>query len=288
MLKLNTQQNSKIDSTQKYVFQLQGQEVEFSYINKNDGKDIIVCPSQTSCKLGCTFCFLTGMDLPVINLSVEDICQGVNTVIQEAGLPKEPELLLSFMGSGEPLLNYKNVLKACWNLSGIPGRPGRKLGKYKSVRYAVATMLPICSQLAMREFTRQTKLLPLKLHLSLHSPFDEIRKKLMPKAADVRDSVEALRFYKAYTQNPIEIHYTLIAGYNDRDEDLAALIELLDSDTPIKFLDFKSKLEDELCESKRVKWFRKGLEKASVPTEFYAPPGADIGSSCGQFIRGRK
>lgn len=275
---------SKVDATEKYIFNLKGQEVELSYIQKNDGKDIIICPTQTSCKMGCTFCFLTGMNLPVVNLTAEDMCSGVNQVIKEAGLPHSETLLVSFMGSGEPLLNYKSTIRACKELCHLGLRAlGGKAPYFHTVRFAVATMIP-SSQL-MREFTEAARTLPIKLHLSLHSPFDDVRNRMMPAAEKVKPSLDLLRDYYCITKNPIEIHYTLIDGVNDREEDKQALLELLDADTPIKFLDFKVRCDSDRRGSSRVGYFRGALEAAGVPTEFYAPPGPDIGSSCGQFVR---
>jgi len=77
----------------------------------------------------------------------------------------------------------------------------------------------------------------------------------------------------------------LIDGFNDRDEDLEKLLKLLDADTPIKFLDFKAKPGTTMRKSSRVDEFRDALENAGIITEFYNPPGSDIGSSCGQFER---
>jgi len=282
-MKLTDCKKSEQDATKKYIFDLNGQEVEFSYINKNDGKDIIVCPCQTSCKMGCTFCFLTGMNLPVVNLTSEDIFQGIETVVKEAGLPTTNTLLLSFMGSGEPLLNYRNILKACRESL-------RELDPtYTTIRFAVATMIPSAS--LMRNFTQVAKHLPIKLHLSLHSPFDGIRSKMMPQAVDVLPSLELLRDYKEVTKNPIEIHYTLIDGFNDREEDQEEIISLFKKagilEATIKFLDFKARPDSEIQGSSRVDDFMDALEDAGVPTEFYAPPGPDIGSSCGQFVRSK-
>ena len=282
-LKLTDCKQSKQDSTRKYIFDLRGQEVEFSYINKGDGKDIIVCPCQTSCKMGCTFCFLTGMNLPVVNLTYANIVAGVEIVIREAELPQSDTLLVSFMGSGEPLLNYKHIINACQELRFMQAD-----GPYDYVRFAVATMIP--SSPLMREFTKAAKNLPIKLHLSLHSPFDTIRKKMMPNAVNVVPSLELLNEYSSITKNPTEIHYTLIDGFNDLEQDHKALVSLFAQTDfavkpVIKFLDFKSRPDSDIKGSERVLEFMANLEHDGIQTEFYMPPGPDIGSSCGQFVR---
>lgn len=286
-MKLIDQKQSALDTTRKFVFELRGEEVEFSYINKGDGKDIIVVPCQTSCNVGCTFCFLTGMDLPVLNLTGTDIVDGVRQVIREAELPQSEDLLVSFMGSGEPLLNYRNVLDACRQIYGFPARDTE--GNYYQIRFAVSTMIP--NESLMQEFIKASKALPIKLHLSLHSPFDDRRREVMPNAANVQTSLELLREFKYSRPAEIkrtEIHYTLIDGFNDRDEDAQEIIKLFEAvglGTTVKFLDFKTPPGSESIGSTRVEEFRAQLHNAGIKTEFYNPPGSDIGSSCGQFIR---
>ena len=77
---------SNIDNTVKFIFISQGQIIELSFIDKNDGKDIICVPSQTACKLGCKFCFLSDYDLKVRNLWPMEIVSPVSYVIEDLGL----------------------------------------------------------------------------------------------------------------------------------------------------------------------------------------------------------
>lgn len=272
MQKLQERVDSTTDRTVKLI--LGSEKLEFACIRKGDGKDIICVPSQSSCKMGCTFCFLTGQQKPVKNLSADEIVHGVNAVISELQLPTEATLLISFMGSGEPLLNISAVIEAAKKIQ------ADRLEQWKTVRFALATMLPKASLL--KSFAEQVKVhsLPFKVHLSLHSAFDTTRRQMMPNASPVAHSVDALVDYAYTTNNPVEIHYTLIEGQNDWIQDQIELNRLVPANIPIKFLAFKNKPGSNLGASQAVDQFRAGLVHE---TEFYDPPGSDIGASCGQF-----
>ena len=272
---------SGIDNTIKYVFDSNGSILEFSFINKNDGKDIVVVPTQTSCNLGCKFCFLTGLKIPVKNLTSLEIVQGVNYVLNDRSV-KNKTLLISFMGCGEPLLTLNEVISSMYVFRELYD------SYYNVVRFAVASLIPSISS-----FYRFTNFiyedgLRCKFHYSLHTIDSDLRKELMPAAEDFQrnDISNLLRHYRDETHNSIEIHYSLIDGVNDSDEDATRLIKYLGGTypIPIKFLKLSEKEGEPYRQSKRIAEFRRILESQGIPTEYYEPPGSDVGSSCGQFL----
>lgn len=272
---------SRLDATVKYVFISQGQVVEFSYIDKADGKHIICVPTQTACRLGCKFCHLTGLDIPARNLTPDEIVAGIDYVIRDLRLVGGADrcLLISYMGCGEPLANIEGVIKSADAI--------RKAyaAAYGTVRFAVATLVPKIERLQRLTGFVKTYRLPVKLHLSLHSPFDAVRSGLMPAAAPVGESLEAVRQFMKGTGNSAEIHYALIDGVNDRDADADELVRLLrDNPISVKFLAYNEKPGLELQRSQRIDFMRARLKTAGIPTEYYLPPGSDVGSSCGQFL----
>lgn len=274
---------SKVDKTVKFIFLSHSQVIEFSYINKDDGKDIICAPTQTACSLGCKFCFLSDYDLVVRNLVPEEILLPIEYVVRDLNLltrqDRNQVFLISFMGCGEPLRNIKNTIESCNQIR------EKYKNVYRVVRFAVASLIPRIR--LMQEFTEAVKRhrLPLKFHLSLHSPDSEVRKKIMPSASSIAESVILTEFFVRYTGNSAEIHYSMIEGVNDRPEDLSALIRLLKNrGIPVKFLVYNEKPSVDFKGSSRVDYFRNHLESEGIATEFYNPPGADIGSSCGQFL----
>lgn len=276
-------------STTKYIFQTFDDNliVEFSYINKNDGKDIICLPSQTMCNLGCKFCHTLEYigKIKIRNLSENEMFFGVDYIIESENIKSNSRtLLISFMGCGEPLLNVGNicdfmsVLKNYIDGTSIP-----------YIRFAIATSIP---KYKWEEFFKLTHYinknnLPVKIHLSLHYTMDIIRKDWMPNSLDIIPSLGAVDFYRKLTGNNVEIHYTLIEGINDSEQDAILLSSFLkDKSFNVKFLFFNEKesLNYHASNKDKIKIFRKYFDMYNIPFEYYIPPGLDIGASCGQFL----
>jgi adenine C2-methylase RlmN of 23S rRNA A2503 and tRNA A37 len=250
--------------------------LEVSYIRKNDGKDILCVPTQTSCKMGCKFCHLTGLDIPAKNLAPEEILDLVKAAL-EFQCPDNPTLLISFMGAGEPLLNVSGIIESAKLIQALPG--------YQNIRFAISTIIP--SRKAFTDFTEQviSNKLPFKIHWSLHCITTEVRKNLMPSAMPAVQSLYLLSNYIKLTGQPVEIHYTLMAGINDTPFDIECISTIVDRKMTIKLLRFSPKSDEPtLMESQSTAQFRAQLEQNGFTVEVYSPPGRDIGSSCGQFI----
>lgn len=272
--------HSKVDNTVKYVFlstRSTGKDiVEISYINKNDGKDIICVPTQTSCNLGCKFCFLSELNIPIRNLTAFEMY----TAPFYINIPKKNKVLLvSFMGCGEPLNNIENVIEAMVKLRSF------YKDEYETVRFAVASLVPRMTALGDFLTDIHVKQLDLKFHYSLHSPKTEVRQSLMPLAYTEADKViSALREHcNSNKQLKVEIHYSLMKGANDTYED-AKLLSKLIPPFPIKILKLSEKESNALTSSPDVSQFRAWLDELGVENEYYEPPGADVGASCGQFL----
>src|SRR3989344_2386861 len=131
---------SKTDKTIKFVFLSGNQIIEFSYINKNDGKDIICEPTQKACNLGCKFCYLSDIKLRVRNLEPYEIVASVNFMVEKLQLHEgnnaNSVLLVSYMGCGEPLLNIANVIEASCQIRDL------MKDRYQTIRFAVASLIP--------------------------------------------------------------------------------------------------------------------------------------------------
>ena len=266
---------SAYEDVAKYVFD-DGNVLEVSYIRKGDGKDILCVPTQTSCNMGCRFCHLTGLDVPAENLDASRIVSVVEKSL-ELQPPANPTLLVSFMGAGEPLMNPEEVVAAARRIAGWPG--------YETVRFAVSTILP--GRTRFDRFVRlvQESGLNFKLHWSLHSLDALSRKSLMPIASDIVSSLEMVEEWTRTTGLPAEIHYTLMAGVNDRDEDVELFDRKVGRGATVKLLRFAERdSEPYLRGSERTDDFRRALESKGFKVEVYSPPGRDIGSSCGQFV----
>jgi 23S rRNA (adenine2503-C2)-methyltransferase len=108
----------------------------------------------------------------------------------------------------------------------------------------------------------------------------------MPRALDIKSTLAAGEFFNAYTGNPVEIHYALIDGVNDTVEDAIKLCSLIKGKGfNVKFLFYNEKqsLGMHPSEIDKFEMFKKYLDLIAVESEYYKPPGLDIGSSCGSF-----
>ena len=112
---------SKKDEAYKYIFLLDNNLiVEATFIDKGDGKYIICMPNQTGCIMKCKFCFLTDLkNIKTYNIGVGNLIHIVDIIIDDLNIEEniksgKKSLLLSFMGSGEPLCNYRNKLNIIW------------------------------------------------------------------------------------------------------------------------------------------------------------------------------
>ena len=278
---------SKLDATLKYIFKTEDNLiVEFSYINKDDGKDIICISCQTMCNIGCKFCHTTDYigKIKLRNLSVYEMYEGVLYIYKNQDLEsKNRTLLVSFMGCGEPILNVKEVVDTMHSIkNSIEMRT-------PLTRFAVATCLPKNNWVSFFEMTERIKDLKLqvKLHLSLHYTIDIIRKEWMPRSLDIMSSLSAVDFYKKVTGNAVEIHYALLEGVNDTEQDAILMANFLkDKDINVKFLFYNEKdsLSVKASSKEKLKNFKTYFNTYGIDHEYYIPPGLDIGASCGQFL----
>jgi len=277
MIKFNKKIASIEDATIKYIFDLNGQMVEFSYIDNGTDKDIICVPCQTMCNMKCTFCHLTDHigQIPTKDMDYKDIAEGVEYIIGDLSLG-DRTILISYMGCGEPLANMSNVIDSMIMVE----RP--------NMRFGLATMLPKKHYEEFFTLIKRVKSnkLSLKVHLSMHFVDDEQRKEWMPSALDLESSMNMLKLYRSLTGNPIEVHYTIMKDVNDTRYHLDNLNRMVDNQTTIKFMMFSEKesldvvKSDEAKLEKEIKW----LKSDGKIVEYYKPPGNDIGSSCGQFL----
>jgi 23S rRNA (adenine2503-C2)-methyltransferase len=304
-LKLMNVFHSAVDATKKLVFRMtrvppddqvtgsiQEFTIEVGLIDKNDGKHIICVPTQTNCAQACRFCHTTEMKgkVPAYNLNAEEMLG----IVQAAWKWWKPTgsqhgLLVSFMGVGEPMSNVPNLLQVIQRLLHWVGASIDHDEYPRAIRFGVATMLPRYHQGSFERFTRMVEKLklPVKLHLSLHYTVNDQRLHWMPSAGRIEEAVADLEYYRGLTKNPIEIHYTAIAGVNDTVNDILRLRELLrHSKVPVKFLKY-NRLPGDQHQAPEAEWIafmRSQLEEVGVPTEWYESPGADIAASCGMFM----
>ena len=246
-------------------------------------------------------CHLTnkGLNKAMIPINSEDFIECLFQTLNKNGnkRPDKKKLLISFMGVGEPLLNLKLIEEVYKNENLIK----EKLG-YEDIGYAIATMMPNNNILRLKEMVCKLNI-PLKVHFSMHTPIDSERYDLIPSTnvsipealaylVNYRESLQAneeimKKYSKLHTTNdPIEIHYTLINGVNDSQKELIKVCELLSKfNISIKFIRFNpiNELQISNNEDEWVSKISQTIPQLRIKT--YCPPGKEVGSSCGEFTK---
>lgn len=237
-------------------------------------KDRVSCciSSQVGCPMGCTFC-ATGLGGFDRNLTAGEIV-GQYLLLQSITERRISHVV--FMGMGEPLLNLKNVLKALHLMHDQIGL------SYRHLTISTVGLVPQIYELAKEN-------LPIHLALSLHSPLDEVRDRLMPvnHKWPVKEVVKAMKDYQNTTGRKVTFEYLLIKDVNDTPEQARALIPLLKGMPnvinliPFNWVDTSQGFARP--ERERVRAFRRILEEAGMNVTERTERGHDIAAACGQL-----
>ena len=242
-----------------------GQTVE-SVLLPRDG---LCVSTQVGCAVGCAFC-MTGRDGLQRQLGSAEIVAQVVLARARRNVKK-----VVFMGMGEPAHNLDNVLEAI-DLLGTAGAVGHKNLVFSTVGdRRVFERLP------------QGRVKP-ALALSLHSTRAELRAQLMPKAPriDPAELVELGERYARATGYPIQYQWTLLAGVNDTDEELAGLARLLAGKYAIMNLipyNAVPGLDFARPSSDRAAAMSLFLHRHGILTKLRQSAGQDIDGGCGQL-----
>jgi 23S rRNA (adenine2503-C2)-methyltransferase len=266
------------DGTVKSRFKtVEGYLVEGVLIPTDERKTACVS-SQVGCSLSCKFCATGYMDRKR-NLNYDEIYDQVVLINQqsEAAFGKKLSNIV-FMGMGEPLLNYSNVLKAIERISAEDGL-GMSPRRITVSTAGVAKMIRKLGDDKVR----------FKLALSLHAANDKKRNEIMPvnETNNIKALIEALNYFYKQTGNEITLEYILFQNFNDSLEDAAELVRIfrqVPADlvniieyNPIDAFQFAKPDED------TVEAFMGYLEKNRVNARLRRSRGKDIDAACGQL-----
>ena len=202
------------DGTKKYLFDvLDGNAIETVLMSYHHGYSICVS-SQIGCKMGCKFCASTGINF-CRNLSSGEIVEQILAVQRDAGVKVSNVV---FMGIGEPLDNYDNVLNA---ISIINNQKGLNIGA-RHISISTSGIVPKIYELADRD-------LQCTLSISLHATTNEKRSSMMPvnNAYPIEELMKACKAYIEKTNKRISFEYALAKDNNDNLEDAKRLVKLL-------------------------------------------------------------
>ena len=234
--------------------------------------------SQIGCSLSCKFC-ATGYMERKRNLDFDEIYDQVAILNQQCEKTHGKKLSnIVFMGMGEPLLNYKNVLKS---IEKIVSPHGMGMSP-KRITVSTAGVAKGIRQLGDDK-------VKFKLALSLHAATDAKRHEIMPinDTNNIQTLIDALNYFYKQTENEITFEYILFKNFNDSPDDADDLIKLyrqVPADlvniieyNPIEFAKFKKPDED------KVEAFMEYLGKHRVNARLRKSRGKDIDAACGQL-----
>jgi 23S rRNA (adenine2503-C2)-methyltransferase len=258
------------DGTKKYLFATESLKfVEAAYIPDNDRATLCVS-SQVGCKMGCLFC-MTGKQGFQGNLSAGEI------VNQLRSIPEWHKVTnIVYMGMGEPLDNLDNVLSSLdiltsdWGMAMSPRR---------------ITVSSIGVKPAMIKFLELSEC---HLAISLHNPFDEERKALMPieNVYPIQDVIDEIRKYDFSGQRRVSFEYIMFEGLNDTQMHVREMVKLLNKlycrvnlirFHPIPNSPLKGSSDEQIIR------FRDALTAKGVFTTIRASRGMDIQAACGML-----
>ncbi len=254
------------DGTKKYLFPVPSGTVEAAYIPE-DERATLCLSTQAGCKMGCKFC-MTG------RLGFQGNLESGQILGQYAQLPERSRITnLVFMGMGEPLDNMAAVLQA---LEVLISDWGYGLS-HQRICVSTVGVLPY-----LEEFLRKT---PVRLALSVHSPFDEERARLMPcqKVWPIGRVIDLLRRHEDGKRR-IYVEYIVFDGLNDSPRHARELVRLLHGlEVRVNLIKFHNVpgTEFQAASRKRMEEFQRVLLDKGIRTTIRKSRGEDIEAACG-------
>ena len=270
------------DGTKKWLFKLKdGKEIETVFIP--EGKRGTICvSSQVGCALSCSFCHTGTMKLER-NLELEEILGQIITVkfFLEDWRKKTEEKIVTnivFMGMGEPLLNYNNVINS---INILCDTEGLAISKRKITLSTSGIVNKI------KDFQRDTDV---NLAVSLHAAFDDIRDELVPvnKKWPISRLFKELEVYNSTERKKrITFEYIMLEGVNDSIKDAKQLIKLISPlKSKVNLIPFNPWPDSSYNVSSpdKIDKFKKFiLENGKIIATIRMPRGDDILAACGQL-----
>ena len=253
-----------------------GVAVESVLMRHNYGSSICIS-TQAGCAMGCAFCASTvhGVERNLTSGEMLAEVLFIDDYLRQNEDKKVDTMVL--MGSGEPMMNYENVVK----FMRLVHEPYTLGISYRSITLSTAGIVEGIDRLAAEE-------IPVSLAISLHAPNDDIRSELMPinKKYGIAAVVAAGKRYGDTTKRRVTYEYLLIAGVNDSDDNAKELARLIRGQlasvnliplNPVTERDFKRP------SSARIEKFLQILTERHIAATVRREMGTDIAAACGQL-----
>lgn len=267
------------DGTRKWLLQLDGANSVETVLIPEKSRDTLCISSQVGCALECSFCS-TGVQGFNRNLSTAEIVGQlwyVNRVLAEEGTGRQVTNVV-FMGMGEPLLNFKNVVPASELM-----KDDHAYGLSKRrVTLSTSGVVPYLYKLA--------DVSDISLAVSLHAPDDDLRNELVPinRKHPLAELMKACRHYIAdKPHRRITWEYVMLDGVNDSDAHARALVRLLgDIPSKVNLIPFNPfpGTQYQRSSDERIHAFSMILSRAGLVSTTRKTRGDDIDGACGQLV----
>lgn len=267
--------------TEKVLFQRISDKKCFESVlmKHDDGRNSVCVSCMIGCPLGCRFC-ATGKMRFIDNLSPREIVDQVLHFARILRKEKQSVTNIVFMGMGEPLLNFENVMEAVKILNN-PELFG--LGM-RRITISTSGITPQIKELAKRGYKG-------RLALSLHAPNQHLRETIMPIAKKyvLPELIASIKSYAVRTQLRVSYEYILIDQINDQPEHAYSLVKLIGNGNPelshINLIPYNPVKDTDYKRStlKSIHVFAHILTKNNISNTIRVTMGDDIKAACGQL-----
>ncbi|XLS29960.1 23S rRNA (adenine(2503)-C(2))-methyltransferase RlmN [Flavobacteriaceae bacterium M23B6Z8] len=275
-IKVDRMQRSK-DGTIKNAVQLHDGLIVESVLIPTDKRTTACVSSQVGCSLDCKFC-ATAKLKRMRNLNPDEIYDQVVAIDNESRLYYDRPLTnIVFMGMGEPLMNYNNLIKAIDKITAPEGL-GMSPRRITVSTSGVPKMIKKLADDKVR----------FKLAVSLHSAIDEVRTEIMPfnEHFPLKDLREALEYWYKHTGSRITYEYVVWKGINDQKKDVDALIRFCKfAPSKVNIIEYNP-IDDgqfQQANDDALDMYKELLEKNNITVTIRRSRGKDIDAACGQL-----
>lgn len=266
-----------VDGTIKNAIKLHDSLLVESVLIPTKTRTTACISSQVGCSLDCNFC-ATAKLKRMRNLNADEIYDQVVEIDKQSQLYHNRKLTnIVFMGMGEPLLNYKNVMESIDKITNDEG-----LGmSAKRITLSTVGIPKMIKKMADDE-------VKFNLAVSLHSAIDKVRSKLMPinDKNNLETLMESLQYWYQKTKRKITFEYLVLKDYNDRPEDIKALVRYCKKIPSKVNIIMYNAIEGEPFQPAKkeiVEQYVKELETNGITAKIRKSRGDDIDAACGQL-----
>ncbi|MDR1401213.1 MAG: 23S rRNA (adenine(2503)-C(2))-methyltransferase RlmN [Endomicrobium sp.] len=277
-LRIISKEKSKVDDTTRYIFKTLDKKYFFAVFLSANGRNSVCVSSQIGCPVMCAFCY-SGKVKFTRNLSRGEI---IEQVLQIENDTKKKISGVLFMGMGEPMLNFTNVV---FVLNSLLSNKEFGIGK-RHITVSSVGIVPAIKKLA-------DKNLGIRLALSLHTVDEKRRKRLISNnfSFKIEDILNAGRYYIEKTNSHLTIEYTLMKKINNSSADahkLARLLKrhkLINSNVNVNLIPFNPLVcaKFQPPEHESIQKFKDILRFNKVVVNIRQAKGVDINAACGQL-----